>query len=166
MKISILLFFFFVSCQTVTPLSSDQKRALQVRVFSLTSYNTVFRAFKTVMQDEGYIIKNQDFEGGLIVAESQKPIRHSAGVWLLSISSGLSGRSEPPTYRTSDVYSWSVNLEEIKKDNIETRLILQRKTLYSKGQQTGGEILDPEVYRNIYTKVMREINRRKALKRK
>lgn len=163
----ILLFSFLSACQTVAPLSPDQRRALQVRVFSDTSYNTVFRAFKTVMQDEGYIIKNQDFEGGLIVSESQKPVKISGLEIMGAIAQGLS--QEPSyhqsDYRTGHTFSWSVNLEEIQKNVIEARLILQQKTLYSRGGETGREILQPETYQNIYAKVSREIHRRKAMKR-
>ena len=159
----ILFFFFFVACQTTPSLTPDQKRALQVHIFSSVSYNTVFRAFKTIMQDEGYIIKNQDFEGGLIVAESQKS--SSMNNFLIAISSGLSGQSSS-SHIVGQVFSWSVNLEEIEKGKIESRIIFQKKNMYSTGGQTGNEILQPETYRNIYTKVIREINRRKALKRK
>ena len=164
----ILTLFFLTACQTVEPLSPDQRRALQVRSFSNVSYNTVFRAFKTVMQDEGYIIKNQDFEGGLIVAESQKQAGAGGFEILHAVSIGLSGGggSAPQRYRTGQVFSWSVNLEEIKKNVVESRIILQMKDLYSGGGHTGREVLSPGTYQNIYVKVQREINRRKALKRK
>ena len=161
-----------MGCQTTAPLTPQQRRALQVRIFSSASYNTVFRAFKTVMQDEGYIIKNQDFEGGLIVAESQKPAESlSGGQFAMAVAvgvlSGMSGNSATQNnYKTGQVFSWSVNLEEIQKDSVEARLILQRQDFYSQGGKRGREILDPEIYRNIFVKVLREIERRKALKRK
>ena len=166
-KFFLFSFLFLNACQTVAPLSPDQRRALQVRVFSNSSYNTVFRAFKTVMQDEGYIIKNQDFEGGLIVAEGQKPVKTTGLEILSAISKGLSDdpyyRNQP--HRTGHVFSWSVNLEKIRDKHIETRIILQEKTLYSQGGQTGREVLEPEIYQNIYAKALREIHRRRALKK-
>ena len=159
-------FLFFLSCQTTAPLSSDQRRTLQVRTFSSTSYNTVFRAFKTVMQDEGYIVKNQDFEGGLIVAESQKS-ESSGNIFVMGVIGGLtSSHPNDNHYRTGQIFSWSVNLEQIQKNAIEARIILQQKDLYSSGSQSGREILDPQIYQNIYAKVNREIQRRKALKLK
>ena len=162
---------FIIGCQTTAPLTPQQRRALQVRIFSDVSYNTVFRAFKTVMQDEGYIIKNQDFSGGLIVAESQKPVSSSKGQFAMAVAvgvlSGMSGNSSTRNnYKTGQVFSWSVNLEEIQNKTVESRLILQKKDFYSQGGQRGREILDPEIYRNIFVKVLQEIERRKALKRK
>ena len=62
----------FTACQTVPKLSPQQRRQLQTRAFKDVGYNNVFRAFKTVLQDEGYIIKNQDMKGGLIVAHLQQ----------------------------------------------------------------------------------------------
>ena len=171
-QLFILSFFIFIiGCQTTAPLTPQQRRALQVCTFSSASYNTVFQAFKTVMQDEGYIIKNQDFSGGLIVAESQKPVSVSGGQFAMAVAvgvlSGMSGNSSTQNnYKTGQVFSWSVNLEEIQKDSVEARLILQKLDFYSQGGKRGREILDPEIYRNIFVKVLREIERRKALKRK
>ena len=154
---------FLIACQTVPTLSPDQRRALQTRVFKPASYNTVFRAFKTVMQDEGYIIKNMDMDGGFIVAETRKGM--GAGYNTLIILGALSGGSST-NYATGMTFTCTVNLEEIQKNVVEARLIFQRTTNYSRGGQAGGELLKPEVYRNLFTKVSREVERRKALKRK
>ena len=170
----VFFFSFITACQTTPVLTADQKRALQTRVFSKASYNTVFRAFKSVMQDEGYIIKNQDFQGGLIVAESNKENNNKSQVFL-GIAVGIAGALSNPSpsyqnrnsdYQTGQSFSWSVNLEEIKKNMVEARLILQRKDFYSRGGQRGREVLEPQIYRSIFTKVSREIQRRQALKRK
>ncbi len=145
----------FCACVSSPSLSPQQRRALQVKGFS-ASYNHVFRAFKTVLQDEGYIIKNQDMQGGLIVAEASQ--RGSAAVAFLSALSS----SGPSIYRTGTTYSVSVNLEAIRKDYVESRVIIQKKDSYSMGGQTGNEILSPALYKNIYSKVQVEIARRKA----
>ena len=151
-----------IGCQTTPSLTPQQRRTLQTRIYE-APYGTVFRAFKTVMQDEGYIIKNQDITGGLIVAEAQSTNR--AGMFFQTLSL-LDNSSHPyANYRTGQTYSWSVNLEEIQKDRIETRLILQRSDTFSQGGQVGMEVLKPEVYRNIFIKVNNEVARRKALKR-
>ena len=145
--------FLFTGCAT-TQLSPQQRRALQVKHFKDSSYNNVFRAFKTVLQDEGYIIKNQDMDGGLIVAHSSKPI--SLGYAILA---GLSGQ---PNYQTGTTYEVSVNLEEINKNYVESRVIIQQVSSYSQGGSQGAEIINPELYKNIYTKVFTEVARRKA----
>ena len=162
-NIYILFFILLIGCQTTPPLTPQQRRTLQTRIYE-ASYETVFRAFKTVMQDEGYIIKNQDMMGGLIVAEAQSANRGAVFLQTLSLFDSHN-RSHPTNYRTGQTFSWSVNLEEIQKGKVEARLILQRSDSFSQGGQVGREILKPEVYRNIFVKVDNEVARRKALKR-
>lgn len=163
MKFNKILLSFFVfhlvlliiSCTTTAPLSAHQRRAMQVKHFD-TSYNHVFRAFKTVLQDEGYIIKNQDMKGGLIVAHQSKP-GESLGIVILTALS-----NQPPNYRTGTTFEISVNLEAIRKNYIESRLIIQKVDSYNMGGSRGTEIINPKLYRNIYSKVMVEVARRKA----
>ena len=144
---------FFVGCATVT-LSPQQRRALQVKHFK-SSYNNVFRAFKTVLQDEGYIIKNQDMEGGLIVAHASKK---SSG--FLSTMSVLGG--DDNNFQTGVTFEVSVNLEKIRSNYIESRVIIQQMESFSKGGARGEEVVSPKLYQNIYSKVRIEIARRKA----
>ncbi|MDE0518574.1 MAG: hypothetical protein OXH36_03330, partial [Bdellovibrionales bacterium] len=110
-----------------------------------------------ILQDEGYIIKNQDMQGGLIVAHSSKAT--SSGSAVLAVLSGQQN------YQTGTTYEVSVNLEEIRKNNVESRVIIQKVDSYNMGGSRGNEILDPNLYRNIYRKVMVEVERRKAQKR-
>jgi len=146
--------FLFISCATTSTLSSQQRRTLQVKHFKDSSYNHVFRAFKTVLQDEGYIIKNQDMNGGLIVAHSSKPMSVTYGV--------LAAISGTPNYQTGTTYEVSVNLEEINKNYVESRVIIQKIASYSQGGLQGREVLSSDLYKNIYTKVLTEVARRKA----
>jgi len=159
---------FLIACQTAPTLTPDQRRALQTRIFKPASYNTVFRAFKTVMQDEGYIIKNMDMDGGFIVAETRKGMGSGYNTLVImgAIADGMSGRRRSSNYATGRTYTCTVNLEEIQKNVVEARLIFHKTTNYSRGGATGGELLSPEVYQNIFAKVFREVERRKALKRK
>ena len=146
-------FLFLAGCVTTSQLSPQQRRALQVRNFE-TTYNHVFRAFKTVLQDEGYIIKNQDMKGGLIVAHNSKPT--GTGVAILAAIGGADN------YHSGTTYEVSVNLEAIRKNYIESRVIIQKVATYSRGGSQGREIVDPGLYKNIYSKVMVEVERRKA----
>ena len=146
-------FLLLAGCVTTPKLSPQQRRALQVRNFE-SSYNHVFRAFKTVLQDEGYIIKNQDMQGGLIVAHSSK----STGGGLAFLAA--LGNNE--NYHTGTTYEVSVNLEEVRKNYTESRVIIQKVARYSQGGSRGGEVVDPALYKNIYSKVMVEVERRKA----
>ena len=157
-KLGVLLlsagFLILMGCQHSSRLSPQQRRALQVKHFKDSSYDHVFRAFKSVLQDEGYIIRNQDMQGGLIVARASKGAS--------ATSAFLAALAGSQNYRTGDMYEVSVNLEEIRKNYVESRVIIQRVSSYSQGGQSGQEILSPELYRNIYAKVFTEVARRKA----
>src|SRR5205814_2233567 len=134
-------------------LSAVQRRALQMRTFEQTSYDNVFRAFKTVLQDEGYILRNQDIAGGLILATIEKTDK-GAGFW-----AALSGNKN---YRTGEGFEVSVNLEKINANAVETRMVVQKIDSFSMGGRTGEEILDPEIYKALYDRVRTEVERRKA----
>jgi len=148
-----LMGLFMVSCATAPQLSSAQRRALQMRTFENSSYDNVFRAFKTVLQDEGYIIKNQDMNGGLIVATIQKTDQ-SGAFW-----AALGGSKN---YRTGEGFELSVNLEKVNPTTTESRLTIQKLEQYSMGGQQGQEILDEQMYKAFYDKVRVEVERRKA----
>ena len=97
-------------------------------------------------------------QGGLIVAHSSKAA--SSGSAVLAILYGQNN------YQTGTTYEISVNLEEIRKYNIESRIIIQKVDAYSMGGSRGHEIVSPKLYHNIYAKVMVEVERRKAAQKK
>ena len=148
----------FSACVSVPRLSPAQRRALQVKRFS-ASYNNVFRAFKTVLQDEGYIIRNQDMEGGLIVARASRSDMSTGRAILIGLAGA--GNGQPPHYRTGTTYEVSVNLENIQDRYVESRVIIQQTDSYNYGGSRGREILSPKLYQNIYKKVQVEVARRK-----
>lgn len=51
-----------------TTFSDAQRRSMQVRTHD-ASYDSVFYAVKSVLLDDGYIVKSQDYAGGMILAE-------------------------------------------------------------------------------------------------
>ena len=155
--------YLLVGCTTVPKLSPQQRRALQVRHFE-NSYNNVFRSFKTVLQDEGYIIKNQDMEGGLIVAQASKQVSRGFWNYAAAFTSGLSGR-QSNDYRTGTSFEVSVNLEEVRKNYVQSRVIIQQVDSYNRGGLRGQEVVSPEMYKNIYSKVRTEIARREVQNR-
>ncbi len=130
----------------------QQRRAMQVRSFD-TSYKNVFNAFKSVLQDEGYIIKNLDFEGGMVLAEKENAGGTSA------FAASLMGRDN---YVTGKGFSVSVSFDEITENNIETRMTLQSMTRMSRGGMSGTEVVEPTIYKTIYDRVRVEIQRRTA----
>lgn len=151
--VSALVLVSLVGCVSAPKLSAQQRRSLQMRTFEGSSYANVFRGIKTVLQDEGYVISNQDMNGGLIVASVQKTDGNGA-FW-----AAMGGNRN---YRTGESFEVSFNLEEVGKNIVESRMIVQKKEQYNMGGQTGNEILDAELYQNLYRKIQVEIERRKA----
>jgi hypothetical protein len=151
-RISVVM-FCLLGCVHTAQLSPIQRRQLQMRTFEDASYDTVFRAFKTVLQDDGYVINNQDLSGGLIVAAIQKTDSNSE-VWAV-----IGGWDN---YRTGEGFLVSINLEPINDTTTETRLVIQKTEQFSQGGHQGNEILDPQMYKAFFDKVRVEIERRKA----
>ncbi len=56
-----------VSCQVQPKLSPMQKRQITTRMFEC-DYECGYRASLTILQDQGYVIKNTDMDSGLILA--------------------------------------------------------------------------------------------------
>jgi hypothetical protein len=150
--LSLSLVVAIVGCASEPVMSPQQRRQLQTRTFEHVSFKNVFRAFKTVLQDEGYLIKNQDMVGGLIVATIEKT-DSSSGFW-----QALAGNSN---YRTGEGFEVSINLEQVG-ETVEARMTLQKLEQYSHGGQKGKEILDPALYKSFFAKVKTEVERRKA----
>jgi len=152
--LSSILILFSGCLATAPKLTPQQRRALQVRSFE-SDYNNVFKGARTVLQDEGYIIKNQDFDGGMILA--QKETSASSGSVFLATMGG-----DNQSYITGRSFDISFSLEKINDNLTETRMTLQNITKTSTGGVAGKEVVDTEVYNALYNKINVEIQRRKA----
>lgn len=150
--LNLFLLPFLFACASKPQLSAQQRRSLQVRNFKAT-YDTTFRAIKTVLQDEGYVIKNQDMQGGLIVAEKTMT-DNSTKFW-----AALAGAQ---SYRTGEGFDVSFNLEKLNEASTESRLVIQKHETTNLGGKQGEEILDPILYKTIYQKIQTELARRLA----
>ncbi len=148
--VAFLTLHFMAACAFAPPLSPEQKRMMQTKTFESTNYENVFRSAKNVLQDDGYIIKNQDFNGGLIVGSLD---RSTGGMYFYP---GTSNNNDVVS-RTHEV---SINIEKISESIIETRLSIQEMDHYRYGGQSGNPVLKAEDYRNFYERLSREINRR------
>lgn len=145
---------FLTGCLATTPkLTPQQRRALQVRTFD-ASYGNVFKGARTVLQDEGYIIKNQDYDGGMILAQKETSTSNSS-LFLTTVGDNQS-------YVTGKSFDISFSLEKINDNLTETRMTLQNTTKTSTGGVSGREVVDAEVYNSLYNKINVEIQRRKA----
>lgn len=153
-KLLTVVLILAASCASKPEMSTAQIRAMQLHDFESTTYENVFRAFKSVLQDQGYQIKNQDLAGGLIVATVQKT--DSMAGWHRFWGGNDSN------FRTGEGYEVSVNLEKVGKAVVESRVSIQKLEQYNMGGSQGDVILDPEMYKNLYQQVRTEVERRKA----
>jgi len=147
-------FFLQSGCATLSEVTPAERMAMQTQVFENTSYENVFQSFKTVLQDDGYLIKNQDQGGGFIVASVDKNDKAS------SFFAAINGS---PQYRSGDGFELSINLERVTNTTIRARTTIQRVERYSLGSQEGEEVLEPTIYRNFYDMVRVEVAHRGAL---
>ena len=155
-EIACFILLFICGCAITPNLSAPQRRALQTRTFEKITYDGVFKAFKTVLQDEGYIIQNQDYKGGMILASVQKKYPSFPTIYF-----------KDADYPIGEGFEVSISLDEInqKKGIVETRLTIQKMEYFKKGTKQGSEVVNEETYKNIYDKLLIEIERRKAMGR-
>ncbi len=155
--LSVILLIVLAGCSTVPPMTKQQKRAIQMKNFE-TSYDNVFKAFKTVLQDDGYIIKNQDFEGGMLLAQKERDINEGKSGFGKFMSVMARSKNDP----TGKGFDLSVSFDKINDKTTETRLILQEMTKWSSGGSKGREVVDAPLYKAIYDDVAIEVKRREA----
>ena len=151
----VLIFFsvFLCSCAHKPVWTPQQRRALQMKSFN-ASYDAVFRSIKNILQDDGYIITNQDYKGGLILAHKEIDKSNSAAVMTVLFGYG--------NWESGKYYKISFNLEKISKRNVETRVTILQGTKRTFGGEEGSEVVDPKIYKAIYNKLNVELQRRIA----
>ncbi len=146
----------FSGCAT-TGMSTMQKRTIETREL-VADYKTAFRATMTVLQDNGYIIKNAQMDAGLITAE--KDIEAGVGEQILeSIFLGgdkaIKGR----------VYEVSLTLEEWSHETTRVRVSLQKVEYDASGRKRRAEnVSDPAILKQLFEQIQVEIERRKVMK--
>ena len=150
---SVLLVVFcfgLISCITTGPTwTPQQRRALQQKTFD-TEYRVVFNAIKSILRDDGYVIENQNYDGGLIIGTKDTPV----GFLESALTMG------DMYARTGTSFMISFDVEKLSEDSTRTRLTINEKTNYYSGAKMGKEVLDPAVYRNIYRALSVELQRR------
>ena len=157
------LFLFSIiisSCAPTPQLSPMQKRHITTKLFEST-YENVYRAALTVLQDQGYIIKETDMDSGLILAAVD---RKTAGgdQFLQALFLG-----HIPDKGTTVEVSCIVN--KINKLSSEIRLNIQEvkygesSNFSGTSQQDSKQIWIPQVYESIFNDIRIEIARREAI---
>ena len=139
------------ACAHTPEWTPQQRRVMQMRSFE-SSYRNVFAAIKTVLQDDGYLIKSQDYAGGLIVAKKEA----DSSVKLLGVIAAVLVNDDGKPTRTT--FEISFSLEKVSKNNIETRLTVSKYD----SNNNASEVVKPEIYKSIYRNIQVELKRRQA----
>ena len=134
-----------MGCAT-TELTALQRRTLESRELQ-GKYGDAFRATLQVLQDEGYIIKNADFESGVIQGET-------------AIKQNFWG-----VMKNSEV---TATLEQFGENTVKERISFVNKVKSSSQYGTdenSKRVEDPELYQRIYESIQKEIFVRQNLNR-
>lgn len=154
------MFIFMVGCAVQPQLSPMQKRQITTRLFE-SGYETTYRAILTVLQDQGYIIKNTDMKAGLINAS----VDREAGTGSQFAQAVLLGYVVD---KGSEIDA-SFMVNKISDNKTEVRLNMQEAQYgqsskwSSSGKQSVRQILDPNIYNQLFNEIQTEIKRREAM---
>lgn len=151
---------FFIGCVSApkAPLSQMQIREMTVKEIQ-SDAKTVFKATMTILQDQGYIIQNTDFNSGLIVAEKEANKETTAGDVLTVLF-------VDPKHRRTAVVKISATISEVSDKVSKLRLNIQEKeheeSSHGTGKNTTTNIQDKEIYTSLFNAIRTEVERIKA----
>jgi hypothetical protein len=154
--LGVLLVFLLVGCATTpTPISPMQMRQFTTRNFE-GAYENVFRATMTILQDQGYMIKNTDMSSGLIVAQIDKET--SGGSQFMQVLwAGY-------IWDKGTVIETSVTVNKLNEEQSEIRMTIQEVNYGQYNNKNAIKtITDPKVYDVILNEVFIEVKRREAI---
>lgn len=150
-----LLLTFLVGCAAGPQLSQMQIRQLTTKMIE-GSYENVFRATMTILQDQGYVIKNTDMNSGLIVANID---RETSGGSQFMQALFLGRITDKNT-----VIEVSATVNKLNEENQELRLNLQETNYSGSGaKQNIKQIYDEKVYQDLFNQITLEVKRREAM---
>jgi len=157
--IKLFLFVFlsvlFFGCAAGPQLSQMQIRQLTTKMID-GNYENVFRATMTILQDQGYVIKNTDMNSGLIVANVD---RETSGGSQFAQALFLGKITDKNT-----VVEVSATINKLNDKTQELRLNIQ-ETNYTGGGGKNNikQIHDEKVYQKLFNDITLEVKRREAI---
>jgi len=153
----ILISFVLGGCATVPKLSSMQIREITTREIE-ASYENVYRATLTIVQDNGYIIKNTDMQSGLITATIDKETSKGSQFWQAAFLGYVADKST--------LIELTCMVNTLNETRQQLRINIQETNM----SQFGGknvikQIYDTQVYQGLFNDIRVEVKRREAMKR-
>ena len=141
-------------------LSPMQKRELTTRIID-SGYENVFRATMTVLQDQGYTIKNTDMDSGLILASVDRETGTGSQI-LQSLFTGFVGNKGSVVEVSATVSKLSAASTEIRL-NIAEAGYGQYGSGGASSQKASKQLYDPKIYQNLFNEITTEGKRREAM---
>lgn len=153
----------FVNCAGKKPqLSPMQVRELTTKMFE-SDYETVFRSTLTVLQDQGYVIKNTDMAGGLILGYADRKTAFGSQLFSALMLGFVA-------HKGTDI-EVSCMLNKINDTSSELRMNIQeakygQSSTFSGTSKTDSNLIrDPKIYKALFDQIGVEIKRREAMKK-
>ena len=154
-------FLFFTSCSTAPELSTMQKRQITTKLYE-SDYENTYRAILTILQDQGYIIKNTDMNTGLINATINRENNNKKGAIAQSILLGY-------VVNQGSLIEGSFMVNKINDKKTEVRLNLQESKYGQESKdsevtmRSSKQVIDSEIYNEIFNQINTEIKRREGI---
>ena len=167
MKVRFLLFsliisFTFINCATTPQISSMQARQITTRMLN-GSYENVFRATLTVLQDQGYVIKNTDMNSGLIVARADKSTA-GGSQFMQALFVGYVYDKGTEIEVSCMVNKINDGSQELRINIIEAK-VGQSSAWSGSSKQDVKTIYDEKIFQELFNQITVEVKRREALNR-
>lgn len=144
-----------MGCAASSKLSPMQFRQISTRMIE-GSYENVFRATMTVLQDNSYIIKQTDMDAGLITAEVNREAS-GGSQFMQALFTG-------EVYEKGTLVEASAVVGKISETSTEVRIIVQEKKYSGHGGTTSvKQLKDAQIYKKLFDQIVVEVKRREAI---
>jgi len=165
MKKTFLIFvslLILISCTPKPQLSPMQIRQITTRMYE-TDYETCYRATLTILQDQGYVIKDTDMETGHILASVDRQTkggsRFAQALFLGYVSDKgteyeLSAMVDKLSETATEI---RVNIEKVKYG--------QSSKFSGTGKQSSKRVYDAKLFQDLFNDIGIEIKRREAMRK-
>ena len=147
----LLVCMFVLGCVPAT--TTPPKTQLEIREFQTRTYETndsrmVMKSLLSVLQDDGYIVKNANADLGLLSATKEVDVESKGQAFFLTLLAGKEAR-----WKKNSIIECSCNVGEFGKLT-RVRVNFQLKVMDNKGAVVKVETIeDPKFYQEFFAKV-------------
>jgi len=153
------LILWVAGCAPASAVLSRANPGGHSQTFIKASYAAVFEAVQNILQNEGYVVEQQDKRSGQIVATIEKPDPSSGERDLSSVAGDASVRSSSSGPRGREGYRVSLTFQPVTETSIKVQLTIQSVELFNEGGRRGSVIVSEESYNAFFDKLHFELER-------